>query len=256
MADNFDTGHPSSAEPFAAASIMDPTGVPTILVFNDLASLVESLRLPERHMSLEREQSATVREASMARPTTAVAVNGSSAVPDQAVASAPAPAVAWAPSPPATPAGPDPAPEPSTQAGPVEVITDEERTRYGLLLDRAAERGLLDPADYEIRLRELAGATTTAQMVEIVAELPAFAAGSAGPAAARSRRSIQSANRADSQTGQRRRMIMWAVMGLLVVVALVSLVILALSAERLSRSRNSSLPPTPVATRPISAPHL
>jgi len=55
-----------------------------------------------------------------------------------------------------------------------EVITDEVRIRYGLLLDRAAERGLLEPADYEVRLRALAGATTTEQMVDIVAELPAF----------------------------------------------------------------------------------
>ena len=254
MTDNFDTGHSTRAEAFAGTSaVMDPVAVPTVLVFNDVASLVESLRPPESELPIEREQPTTVRGASpMARPT-AVAVNSGYAVPDQAADPAPAPTVARTPSPPAAPPGPPPAPEASTQTDPVDVITDEERTRYGLLLDSAAERGLLDPADYEIRLRELAEATTTAQMTDIVAELPAFAGGSAGPAATRSRRSIQSANRADRPAGQRRRLIMWAVMGLLVVVALVSLVILALSAERLSRSRNSSLPPTPVATRPVSA---
>ena len=161
---------------------MDPVAVPTVLVFNDVASLVESLRPPESELPIEREQPTTVRGASpTARPTAAVAVNGGSAPPDQAADPASAPTVARTPSPPAAPPGPPPAPEASTQTDPVEVITDEERTRYGLLLDSAAERGLLDPADYEIRLRELAEATTTAQMTDIVAELPAFAGGSAGP---------------------------------------------------------------------------
>ncbi len=105
-------------------------------------------------------------------------------------------------------------------------MTDEERNRYGLLLDSAAERGLLDPTDYEMRLRELAQATTTAQMVELVAELPAFAPAVPASAPTRSRRAIQSANRAGmagAAAGQRRRLIMWVLMGLLVVVAVASL---------------------------------
>ncbi len=39
-------------------------------------------------------------------------------------------------------------------------IDDDERDRYGLLLDRAAERGLLTPREYRFRLGELAAATT------------------------------------------------------------------------------------------------
>jgi hypothetical protein len=56
------------------------------------------------------------------------------------------------------------------------VVTDEERNRYGILLDRAAERGLLSPHEYELRLGDLAVATTTEQMREIVTELPIFTA--------------------------------------------------------------------------------
>jgi len=60
-------------------------------------------------------------------------------------------------------------------------VTDEDRNRYGVLLDRAAERGLLSPAEYQVRLVELAEATSVEQLHRIVTELPAFG-GSAGPA--------------------------------------------------------------------------
>jgi hypothetical protein len=51
-------------------------------------------------------------------------------------------------------------------------VGDDERTRYGLLLDRAAERGLLTPAEYQIRLRAVAEATSVDEMRTIVTELP------------------------------------------------------------------------------------
>ncbi len=253
MTDDFDTGHPTTAESPRPAVVWDPAVAPEVLVFDDVASLVESFGLPEPGAvspapagpTSEPDRNGWV-------PTAEVPPLGSPApasvthdpVPMVHPPLAAAPAASW----------PGPAPSPDTG----EVVTDEERTRYGLLLDSAAERGLLDPADYEIRLRELAEATTKAQMVEIVAELPAFTA-TATPT--RSRHSIQSANRkrqsADS-TGlgapgsQRRRVVMWVVMGLVVVVALASLVILALSAQRLSRSRSSSPPSPPAAARPFS----
>jgi hypothetical protein len=137
-------------------------------------------------------------------------------------------------------------------AVPIGAVSDEERTSYGLLLDRAAERGLLDPSEYEVRLRRLAEATTTAQMVAIVSELPAFIPPPT-PADHRSRSDIQSASRTAAGDGQRRRLIIWVLMGVLVVLALVSLIILALSVGRLSRSRSSMPPPPPAAARPVSA---
>jgi hypothetical protein len=78
-----------------------------------------------------------------------------------------------------------PAPQPVpdlTPATPVPGVTDEDRNRYGVLLDHAAERGLLSPAAYQVGLVELAEATTVEQLRRIVTELPAF--GGAVPAAA------------------------------------------------------------------------
>jgi hypothetical protein len=175
---------------------------------------------------------------------------------------APAPVAAPAPAQPqapdyapaevtAQPPASDYAPQVPT-AVPIGAVSDEERTSYGLLLDRAAERGLLDPSEYEVRLRRLAEATTTAQMVAIVSELPAFIPPPT-PADHRSRSDIQSASRTAAGDGQRRRLIIWVLMGVLVVLALVSLIILALSVGRLSRSRSSMPPPPPAAARPVSA---
>ena len=137
---------------------------------------------------------------------------------------------------------------------PTEVVTDEERTRYGLLLDRAAERGLLDPTEYEVRLRELAEATSTARMLEIVTELPAFTLPAA--TAARTPRSVRTKPAAPGTGGQRRRGTVWVVLAVVVVIAVVSLVVLALSVERLSRTHDSGQSSPPVATQRFSAPRL
>ena len=70
-----------------------------------------------------------------------------------------------------------PAPQPIpdlTLATPEPGVTDEDRNRYGVLLDHAAERGLLSPADYRLRLAELAEATSMEELQRIVTELPAF----------------------------------------------------------------------------------
>ena len=76
-----------------------------------------------------------------------------------------------------------PVPVPSVEpVGALPGVTDEDRNRYGVLLDHAAERGLLSPAEYQARLVELADATSVDQLQRIVTELPAF--GSAGPAPA------------------------------------------------------------------------
>jgi len=68
-------------------------------------------------------------------------------------------------------------------------VTDDVRNRYGVLLDHAAERGLLAPAEYQARLAELADATSEEQLRRIVTELPAFAVAGAVGASERSSRS-------------------------------------------------------------------
>ncbi len=130
-------------------------------------------------------------------------------------------------------ATPDHAPSPVTHSPPllnsprtettsVATVTDEDRSRYGVLLDHAAERGLLDSSEYEVRLRQLAEATTTEQMVAIVAELPALTPPVGAPVPRQSRSAIQSASRTAAGEGQRRRLIIWVLMGVLVALALVS----------------------------------
>ena len=116
-------------------------------------------------------------------------------------------------------------------------VTDDHRNRFGLLLDRAAESGLLTSYEYEVRLRELASATTIEEMKRIVTELPAFTgrlptAGTAGPPGLKERR--------------KRRTNAWLVL-VLVVVLVVSMVIVYLYAQHLTRLHNGGLwvPPGP-----------
>jgi hypothetical protein len=60
-------------------------------------------------------------------------------------------------------------------------VSDEERNRYGVLLDHAAERGLLSAAEYQVRLAELADATSIEELQRIVTEFPAFGGAAAAP---------------------------------------------------------------------------
>ncbi len=84
-------------------------------------------------------------------------------------------------------------------------VTDHDRTVYGDLLDRAAERGLLSEHDYQIRLGELAEATTVDQMQRIVTELPAFTPTPAASAHPLSRRDQAGQGSASRHRQQRRR---------------------------------------------------
>jgi len=290
VTDKLDTGRPLTARHPIAPSTGPPRAeLPTLQVFYDVASLADSflaygLGDPGSCAQTPSDQGIVpaaipsppvgLNGGTQAPPSSSpqVGTNGhaegaagygsgaTGLAPDYSPARLPAPL----PAPTADPLGPSPwaldrPPAPVETAVPagtaaVGTVTDEERTSYGVLLDRAAERGLLDSSEYELRLRQLAEATTTEQMVAIVTELPAFAP-MAGPLAPRqSRSAIQSASRsAQAGDGQRRRVIVWVLMGVLVVLALVSLVILALSVGRLSRSRTSMPPPPPAATRPVSA---
>ena len=299
VTDKLDTGRPITARhAMAPPTDLPRVELPTVLVFQDVASLVDSFLAygavdPNSCAQTALDQAIVPTSA----PSHGVGLNGSTqappyggqpngghrghaeettaygsalgaagvANPDYAAAPPTGLTPVPAPTPAVAPLGPSPwaldqTPSPVETVAPVETavpaetVTDEERTSYGLLLDRAAERGLLDSAEYEVRLRQLAEATTTAQMVAIVAELPAFAAQATPSAPRQSRSAIQSASRS-AQAGDRpkRRVVIWVLMGVLVALALVSLVILALSVGRLSRSRSSLPPAPPAATRPVSA---
>jgi hypothetical protein len=125
-------------------------------------------------------------------------------------------------------------------------VTDEERNRFGALLDKAAERGLLGPADYDVRLRELADAQTAEEMMAIVTDLPAFRAaasaaptGTAGsrPAATRDLPSgAPFAPMAPDRARPRRETAHWFVLIVLVAVVVVALAVLAIVAAHLHRT--------------------
>jgi hypothetical protein len=237
VADDLDTGHPPEADPdpevwVPSAPASGPPVEPTVLVFRDIGSLADSLLVPEAD-PLGRPSSGPGGPGT-GTPASTAAGDGGARLGE---------------------AEPVLIPSIETDAPEDEVITDEVRTRYGLLLDRAAERGLLEPPDYEVRLRALAEATTTEQMVDIVAELPAFTPPPNRASQARSRRAGRSVSgpRPGRAEPERRRMALLALLVLLVIVAMASLVILALSVERLSRHHGSIGPPVPVATRPFSA---
>ncbi|MGH3576758.1 MAG: DUF1707 domain-containing protein, partial [Mycobacterium sp.] len=129
-----------------------------------------------------------------------------------------------------------------TGDGPPATVTDEDRTRYGVLLDHAAERGLLAPYDYEMRLQDLASATTVDQMNHIVTELPVFTAVATPPK--KSRRAIPSVGPdrpLGAPTGGRRGANLWLLMAILVAIVVFSLVLLAVSARHAVRNHSSGL---------------
>ena len=132
-------------------------------------------------------------------------------------------------------------------------VTDHDRTVYGDLLDRAAERGLLSEHDYQIRLEKLAEATTVDEMQRIVTELPAF---TPTPAASGHPFSGGAEPVKVPQAGtvsKRRRSSPWVLLGIVVIVAAVSLVWLALYADHLVRTHNSGVVSSAVAVRPPDA---
>jgi hypothetical protein len=125
-------------------------------------------------------------------------------------------------------------------------VTDDDRSRYGVLLDHAAERGLLSAEEYRVRLGELADATTIEELGRIVTELPAFTNTAAQPTPARSRRSGRSGpllgpGAIPGTTGGRRANSPWVVLGLVVVVIVAAMIVLAIYAEHLVKSHDSGL---------------
>ena len=124
----------------------------------------------------------------------------------------------------------------------VQEISDDERNRYGLLLDRAAERGLLTPREYEVRLADLAAATSVDQMREIVTVLPGREAPRRPPRAARTRTGPSSAEAgALAADHVRRRSSHWLVLAVLVLAMVVAMVFFAVYAEHLTHVDHSGL---------------
>lgn len=134
---------------------------------------------------------------------------------------------------------------------------DGDRNRYGLLLDRAAERGLLTPFEYEVRLRDLASATSFEEMNRIVTELPAFVAPAdqAGPRRSRGASSAGGLGAPPARpTGTAGRSSPWLLLAVLVAVAVVALVFLAVYAHHLGRSQGVAPPIPSVPARLLSGP--
>ncbi len=140
----------------------------------------------------------------------------------------------------------DPPPSPDEQVG----VSDEDRNSYGLLLDHAAERGLLSTDEYEVRLGELASATTIDEMRQIVTELPVFtAAAAATPTKGTRRPGPVAGPNSVMALGGRRRSSPWVVLGLVLVVVVGLMVLFTIYAEHLTRSHSpGSLAPAVVGS--------
>jgi len=142
-------------------------------------------------------------------------------------------------------------------------VTDDDRNRFGALLDAAAERGLLSPAEYQARLGEVAEAGSVAELQRIVTELPAFGAPPAAGTAAESAAGRPGATPATSRSGaarpapdldailwagrtppvkRRDRGNQWLALALVVAVLLVALVALGLVAAHVVHTHGAAAP--------------
>jgi hypothetical protein len=134
-------------------------------------------------------------------------------------------------------------------------VSDDDRTRYGLLLDRAAERGLLSSYDYQVKLGELAEATTIDQMKAIVTHVPALTTAATVARPTRSKRSSATAapGVGVAAVGGRRRSSPWLLLGVLVFVVLASIVVFYVYAEHLVHTRGAGVLAAAAAGRALSA---
>jgi hypothetical protein len=136
-------------------------------------------------------------------------------------------------------------------------VTDEERNRYGVLLDHAAERGLLAPVEYQARLAEVADATSVEELQRIVTELPAFGAtvaaapsppgsspwgGSAGARRAPDPAAFDSALWANLTPARSRRDSgnPWLILAIVTAVLLVAVVVLAVVAAHVAHTHHAT----------------
>jgi len=116
------------------------------------------------------------------------------------------------------------------------LVTDEDRNRFGALLDRAAERGLLTPQEYESRLGELAEAESVEAMRTIVTELPIMTAPASAFRPTRSRPlgspSVPNAPSSGPPDG-RNRSSRWFLLAVVVVVMVVAMLFFAIYATHM-----------------------
>jgi len=132
-------------------------------------------------------------------------------------------------------------------------VGDDDRHRFGLLLDHAAERGLLGARDYEVRLAELAAADSLEEMRRIVTDLPVFTAMPATPGRASSRRSAPVGGAAGPTLGaDRHRTGPWVMVGMVVAVMVAALIVLSIVAGHLVRSHDAGVA-APGVLRAVSA---
>lgn len=136
-----------------------------------------------------------------------------------------------------------------------DAVSDDDRTRYGLLLDRAAERGLLSSYDYQVKLGELAEATTIDQMKAIVTHVPALTTAATAARPTRSKRSSAAVapGVGVAAVGGRRRSSPWLLLGVLVFVVLASIVVFYVYAEHLVHTRGAGVLAAAAAARALSA---
>ena len=135
-------------------------------------------------------------------------------------------------------------------------VSDDERNRYGVLLDHAAERGLLTPTEYRERLIQLAEAPSIEDLQRIVTELPSFNA-SVAPASSSSRRDGQARPSASDTpdpaaldaalwasltpaTSRRASNSQWFILGLMVLMLIIAMVVLALVAGHMAHTHHSA----------------
>jgi hypothetical protein len=145
---------------------------------------------------------------------------------------------------------------PSTVDADRPMVSDDDRTRYGLLLDRAAERGLLSAYDYQVKLGELADATSIDQMNMIVSHVPALTVPPSPTRSTRSKRStaaVGSGVALAAGPDGRRRSSPWVLLGVLVFVVLASIVFFYVYAEHLVHSRGAGVVAGPAVARALSA---
>ena len=164
---------------------------------------------------------------------------------------------------------PRPVPEAGPGAGPP-AVTDDERNRYGSLLDAAAERGLLSATEYQARLGEVAEATSVAELQRIVTELPAFGAPSTAEGGATRSAGATRAAGVTAPTGgvpaapdldailwsertraveRRERGNQWIVLAVVLGVLLVALVALGLVAAHLTHTHGAGTSAAAIAGR-------
>ncbi|MGA8726772.1 MAG: DUF1707 domain-containing protein [Acidimicrobiales bacterium] len=130
-------------------------------------------------------------------------------------------------------------------------VSDEDRNRFGVLLDHAEERGLLGPGEYQVRLRELAEATSIEEMTEIVSALPAF--GAVATPAKRPDATPDPLAFGTLPSTRRKRNPPWVLLVIVVAVILLAMAALAIVAAHVVHSHNAG---AQTAEMILSAPRL